>query len=403
MKNRFKALICLLLAVAMFPIALRSTFAEVYVERTQADRQDLMPIEQFNARFLNAEWHTEPVLLSGRIEWNTDDVKFKGSTPYVIANGSAQRPRFTVRDADGNVIDASNYNYEYRENTNAGTGYVIVTFKGEYTGSLRGSFKIYLPATTTTTVANVSNGIKLTWSKVDGAAGYVIYRRAWSSTTNGWTDFVRWNNTTALNWTDTNVYAGTRYQYGIKAYFARRTDPVTSATIGGNVGDNYNLGEVGPLKTTVRITTRTLSSVTPGNRQLTAKWSGSSVFTGYQLQYATNAAFTQNTNTIKIANPKTYAKTVTGLQNKTTYYVRIRSYHVFEGMTYFGEWSNVLNCKVQDPSTFRSYVLNSSTHKFHFPSCRDVPKISAENRVDYYGARDDLIEEGYSPCGHCHP
>ena len=291
--------------------------------------------------------------LEGTVEWNAEDVKFKGSTPYVIANGSAQTPRFTVKNAeDGSVIDPVNYDYEYRENTNAGTGYVIVTFKGDYSGTAQGWFKIYLPATEHTYVENVSNGIKLKWDPVEGAAGYVIYRRAWSSTTNGWTTFERWNNTTGTTYIDGadanhKVYAGSRYQYGVKAYFARRTDPVSGATIGGNVGDNFNLGEVGPLKTTVRITTRKLVQVRPGSKQMTVKWEASKNFTGYQIKYATDANFTKNVKAIKIGDPTTYWTTIKELQSNTTYYVCIRSYHEFGGMTYFGEWSNVLSCKVK--------------------------------------------------------
>ena len=281
------------------------------------------------------------------IEWDSRDIKYKGKTPYVIANGKAQEPRFTVKDTDGNVIDPANYDGEFYENVNAGTAILLVTFKNEYTGLCYSVFKIYLPATSTTTVANVKDGIKLTWSKVAGADGYVIYRRAWSSTTNGWTDFVRWNNTKELNWLDTKVYAGTRYQYGIKAYFNKRIDPVTGAEIGGNVGDNFNLGEVGPLKTTVRITTRTLNSVTAGSKQMTVKWGASSQFTGYQIQYATNSAFTQNAKTVKITNPKTASTVIKNLLSGKTYYVRVRSYHEFNGMTYFGEWSNVKSCKVK--------------------------------------------------------
>ncbi len=289
-----------------------------------------------------------PQEIDAEIAWNAEDVAFKGATPYVIANGSAQTPRFTVKNkADGSTVDPKNYDAEYLENTNAGTGYVILTFKGDYTGTAQAWFKIYLPATTETAVENVSDGIRIAWKPVEGAAGYVIYRRAWSSTTDGWTTFERWNNTTELAWTDTKVYAGTRYQYGVKAYFDRRTDPVSGATIGGNVGDNFNLGEVGPLKTTVRITTRTLSSVTPGTKQLSVKWSASSVFTGYQIQYATDAAFTKNANAIKISDPKTAQTDIKNLKAKTTYYVRVRSYHEFNGMTYFGEWSNVLSAKTK--------------------------------------------------------
>ena len=325
-----------------------NAITDVWYNGTRSDRENNLEMDSYNGNLPKADWHYIQEEIAGKIEWNASDVKFKGTTAYVIANGSAQTPRFTVKNkATGAVIDPKYYNAVYRENVKAGTGYVFVTFKDDYKGTCSASFKIYLPATTATTVENVGDGIKLTWKAVDGAAGYVIYRRAWSSTTDGWTDFVRWNNTTALNWTDTNVYAGTRYQYGVKAYFARRTDPVTGAQIGGNVGDNYNLGEVGPLKTTVRITTRTLSSVTAGSKQMTVKWSGSSVFTGYQIQYATDSAFTKNAVAIKITNPKTVSTVIKSLTKGTTYYVRIRSYHVFNGMTYFGGWSNVKSCKVK--------------------------------------------------------
>lgn len=50
-----------------------------------------------------------------------------------------------------------------------------------------------------------------------------------------------------------------------------------------------------------------------------------------------------------------------------------------------------------------SYVLNTSTMKFHSPGCRDVGKINAGNRQDYTGTRDSVIAMGYSPCGHCNP
>ena len=302
---------------------------------------------------LYAQWEKDPVtVIDGIVVFDPDDVSFRGTTPYVICNGSAQTPRFTVKDADGNVIDPAYYDYEYLENTNGGTAYVNVTFKNDYTGTVQGWFKIYLPATEHTYVENVSNGIKVSWDPVEGAAGYVIYRRAWSSTTNGWTTFARWNNTTDTTYIDGadanhKVYAGTRYQYGIKAYFSRRLDPVTNTYIGGNVGDNFNLGEGGPLKTTVRITTRTLNSVTAGTKQMTVKWGASSVFTGYQIKYATDANFTKNVKAIKISDPKTAQTVISGLTSGTTYYVTVRSYHEFNGMTYFGEWSNAKSCKVK--------------------------------------------------------
>ena len=269
-----------------------------------------------------------------KAEMDPDDVEFSGKTPYSVYNGKAQTPGVIVKDENGRVIPASKYKVEYTENVKPGTAYIFVTFPNKDYTDCSVWFKIYLPATTSTTVKNVDNGIQISWKKVESAKGYVIYRRAWSLNGKGWTSFERWNNTTQTTWIDTKVYAGTRYQYGIKAYF---NDPM----------DNYNLGLVGPLKTTVRITTRVLNSVTPASKKLTVKWTGSSLFTGYQVQIATDAAFSKDLQTVTIADAKTYEKAITSLKAGTTYYVRVRSYHVFDSTTYYGQWSNVMNSKTK--------------------------------------------------------
>ena len=295
--------------------------------------------------------------LEGEIKINEDEVEWKGATPYLVydINQKEYTPGFKVFDKEtGAEIDPMYYDYEYKENTLPGTGYIFVTFKGAYTGECQTFFKIYLPASEDIKVENVDNGIKVTWSPVEGAAGYVIYRRAWSTTTDGWTAFARWNNTTETTYIDGvddahKVYAGTRYQYGVKAYFERRLDPVAGIEIGGNVNEdsgNFNLGLVSALKTTVRITSRKLNSVVAGNKQLTIKWAGSKNFTGYQVKYATDAAFTKNVVAIKITDASTYETVVKDLK-AGTYYVTVRSYHEFNGMTYYGAWSNVLSATVK--------------------------------------------------------
>lgn len=49
-----------------------------------------------------------------------------------------------------------------------------------------------------------------------------------------------------------------------------------------------------------------------------------------------------------------------------------------------------------------NYVLNTSTKKFHRPSCSDVKKINPEN-YSTISSRSDAISSGYSPCGRCKP
>lgn len=53
--------------------------------------------------------------------------------------------------------------------------------------------------------------------------------------------------------------------------------------------------------------------------------------------------------------------------------------------------------------TSATYVLNTSTHKFHYPYCRSVPKIAPKNYATSNDSRDSLISRGYSSCGICNP
>lgn len=53
--------------------------------------------------------------------------------------------------------------------------------------------------------------------------------------------------------------------------------------------------------------------------------------------------------------------------------------------------------------TSAAYILNMSTKKFHKPSCSSVSTIKGENRAEFEGLREELIDAGYSPCQRCNP
>lgn len=57
----------------------------------------------------------------------------------------------------------------------------------------------------------------------------------------------------------------------------------------------------------------------------------------------------------------------------------------------------------QQQNTSSSYVLNTSTMKFHRPSCSSVKKIAPQNYSTSNNSREELISQGYSPCGKCNP
>ena len=51
----------------------------------------------------------------------------------------------------------------------------------------------------------------------------------------------------------------------------------------------------------------------------------------------------------------------------------------------------------------KTYILNTNSKKFHHPDCSSVSKISENNKQEYTGTREALINDGYSPCGICKP
>ena len=54
-------------------------------------------------------------------------------------------------------------------------------------------------------------------------------------------------------------------------------------------------------------------------------------------------------------------------------------------------------------STNSTYILNTSSKKFHNPDCSGAATIKEQNKQTYTGPREDLIADGYSPCGICKP
>ena len=50
-----------------------------------------------------------------------------------------------------------------------------------------------------------------------------------------------------------------------------------------------------------------------------------------------------------------------------------------------------------------TYVLNTSTHKFHRPSCSSVNDMKEKNKKIVTESREEIIEEGYAPCKRCKP
>lgn len=50
-----------------------------------------------------------------------------------------------------------------------------------------------------------------------------------------------------------------------------------------------------------------------------------------------------------------------------------------------------------------TYILNTSSMKFHKPDCPGVKNMSEKNKQEATCTRNELIDQGYTPCGTCNP
>ena len=58
---------------------------------------------------------------------------------------------------------------------------------------------------------------------------------------------------------------------------------------------------------------------------------------------------------------------------------------------------------VSQESRETTYVLNTNTMKFHYPTCSSVDDMKEKNKQIYTGSREEVINMGYVPCKRCNP
>ena len=69
--------------------------------------------------------------------------------------------------------------------------------------------------------------------------------------------------------------------------------------------------------------------------------------------------------------------------------------------------STAASAAVETPAPQESqgitYVLNTNTKKFHYPTCSSVDDMKEKNKQTYTGSREEVINMGYVPCKRCNP
>lgn len=200
-----------------------------------------------------------------------------------------------------NVTTAATGNY------NAASSYVTV--------------KVLPAATTKLTAANQAKGIKLTWAKVAGATGYVIYRNnaAVKTITNGAT----------VTFTDTKANTnGAKYTYKVVARAATGTSTLSKSLV------------------TYRVAKPAIKSLkNSASKKMTSKWAKNAKGSGYEIQYGLKKNFA-GAKKVTATKNSVVTKTFKKLKKGKVYYVRMRTYKKVGKTKYYSAWSAVKKVKI---------------------------------------------------------
>lgn len=252
--------------------------------------------------------NAEVKLEKTRYEYTGSDIC---PVPEVIYNGIA-----LVKDKDYILI--------YNDNKEAGTATVTVKGTGNYTGDISVEFTIVNNVPQLGKVSGIkatpaANTMKLEWSRLADAQGYIVYR--YSTASHKWE---RLGSTKNLFYYDRNLPSGTTQWYVVRGYVIAD-------------GKTY----MGPCDTSAPVKTTTLpgavnfklSSASKGQVDIT--WSTVTGATSYAVYYKTSA----NGKWQRLTVTKSLKYSKTGFKSGSTYYFTVRAYRQYGSTGYPGAYS----------------------------------------------------------------
>ena len=267
-------------------------------------------------------------LTSATIKWS----KVSNATGYQIYRSSDGGSTYskvktitsgsTTSYTNSSLSLGKTYKYKVRAYVTLDSGTLYGNFSSSKSVTTKPS-KVSITSASTTT----SGYVKVKWSKVSNATGYVIYR----STNGGSYSKVKTiSSSSTTSWTDSSVKPGRVYRYKIRSYKKSGSTTVYSSSYSS------------VKKVTAKPAKVTISSVSSSSsRSATVKWKKVSNATGYQVAYRRKGSSTWHYVTVS-TNYKKFT-----LLRKKNYYVKVRAYTKYNGTKYYGSWSSEKYMKVK--------------------------------------------------------
>ena len=301
-------------------------------------------------------------------------------------NGKAREPGVIVIFDGKELAGKTDYTVKYQNNINAGTAAVVITGKGDFTGTVRKSFKIVpkkiKPEVTLSKTAFTYNGKtqKPSVTVKDGktklaSSNYTVtclYGGKASDCKNAGTYKVTvrlkgnysGSNTVSYKISARKITPAVTLSRTVYTWNGKAQKPSVTVKDGktklasANYTVTYASGRknVGTYKVTVRLKGNYSGSkamsfrINPRGTALTRLSAASGAFTavwkkqtaqttGYQIQYSTSPSFKSGNKTVTVKGTASVSKKIAKLGAGKKYYVRIRTYRTVGKKNYYSAWS----------------------------------------------------------------
>ena len=314
--------------------------------------------------------------------------------------GKPIRPDVMVTDGGKFLLPEHDYTVSYSSNTKIGVGKMIISFMGNYQGTITKTFTIYPAKQEIQSLQTRYKGFFIDFAQKGSATGYELQystrsdfagaktliissnktdKKTVSKLTAGKKYYVRVRSYTIVSgkryngaWSDTKSVTTAKYDIakakvaGIKnkSFTGKNITQSITVTYSGKTlknGTDYTVKyssnkNIGTAKVTITgkgsyggVITKsfiinpakqTIQKLMPVKKGFYIDYAQKGSATGYVISYAENISFS-GAKTVKVTSNKTDKKTITNLKSQKTYFVRVRSYTATGGKTYFGQWSDI--------------------------------------------------------------
>ena len=305
--------------------------------------------EQTNPPLVTAKEGSQIVVYGDMNYWMTDNDYFNGTikggdsykvsaeldTAFGYTSASGVTPSITVENADEGSVAFDNDNYQLTFTVTAEHDWDAGTVTKEATVAAEGekTYTCTACGETRTEAIPKKNRTSIAKAAVSG-----VKAKTWTGKALKQSPVVKLSGKTLKKGTDYTV------TYKNNKNVGKATVIITGK--GNYTGKITKAFKINPKGTTLSEVTKAKKAATVKWKKQTKKMSASRI-TGYQVQVATNKAFTKGKKMVTIKGYKKTSKKITGLKAKKKYYVRVRTFKTVNGAKYYSPWSKTGTVKTR--------------------------------------------------------